>query len=114
MSDKDDGTGGLILLGLGIGILVLGAISASSQKTIPEATKQKKVPLPDIKPRKPTSAHIFRCSQRGCTRTDARPCHFCGRLVCESHTEGCACTGPTDPWTCGCHKNSASYCGSCD
>jgi hypothetical protein len=108
MSDKDDGVGGLILLGLGL--LVVGSLLGGSKKKKVEPPAVVAEEPPTVKP----PVQSIRCSVPGCTGSDVRPCHFCGKYICRDHTEGCVCTGPYEPWTCGCHKNGPSYCQSCD
>lgn len=124
--ENDSGAGaGFILFGLGL--LVVGSlINASSRKKIETSVVKSKpnpVPktklLPEIKSVTTPIAPVRvvtkgQCTINGCSSFDTNPCHFCGKVICREHTEGCVCTGPINPWTCGCHKNGGSYCGSCD
>lgn len=103
MSGKDDGIGGLILLG-GAVLVGLAFLGGGGRK------REVDVPMVEEPPEVEESERSAYCSVCGSTDSDLRKCDDCDNLVCRQHETTCWCG-----LLCGCpdHKPGV-YCQSCE
>ena len=114
-NSEDSGWGTVILIGLGLYVVskAFGGHDEGDEITEDEIGDAEILPTTTSTHQHQEEEELNECHE--CSSTDTEPCPKpnCDNYICKSHWKECVCNGE-HRWSCGCHKNSDSYCPSCD